>query len=794
MMQPSEKHPPWPPGLSSGPAATLTAAILPVLVTIAVFLGGATQRWSEGIVLGFFGLLLVVRPVRISLGPVLNTAALLFLALALAAFLPARWLSLPPWRIALSKDFGVLLPATISAQPWMTLDSFLLLLAGLAWVYYISTFDAPMRDIRLSARIFAAGIVAISALSIFLYLRHEALPFWHNPAGFGPFPNRNQTGDLFGISALVVLACMEDDFRRRHKRWLLWLPGLGLLIAALVIDLSRSGIIILVIGAAAWLSRFAFRRWGTPGIAIAGSFLLVLFAGLLLFGGETIARFDPRIGNERPVTSDFRWLIFHDTLAMIRSSPWCGLGLGNFESVFALFRQASRGITRSLHPESDWLWVWAEMGWLAVVLLGLAIVVFVRRVFPLKDGTNQRLRYAFLVAALLFALHGCVDVSGHRLGSFLAGTFLLGLAQARPVSCQLSRWSPILFRLLGVLLVVLSAAWIIGWQRMLPIPGQVGLERAKKEILVANRGHRFSDAVSLADRALQWAPLDWQLYYLRAVSRIGLRQDLREALADFRRARFLEPSSYALPFEEGNAWLGWQPTLALTAWREALLRPGADEARLFEKMLDAALDYDIKTLDGLGEVAAARPELTLLYFKRVSPAQFDETMRRVLARDPSLQTFSPSQKRELFALWSRQNPINPMLRALDAHPEWLEFAWAGVARDRASRGEFENAWKLVRQYARPPALPKFAPTDIPIPELERKVYATPGDYAAAYALYRAQVAAGKGEDALATLRHVTEQPGAPAYFDFLEAEAWAEKEEWERAWRAWEKSERIERR
>jgi hypothetical protein len=43
----------------------------------------------------------------------------------------------------------------------------------------------------------------------------------------GLFPNRNQTGDLFGISILIVLGCMQDDFRRGHKRWLFWLLGLG---------------------------------------------------------------------------------------------------------------------------------------------------------------------------------------------------------------------------------------------------------------------------------------------------------------------------------------------------------------------------------------------------------------------------------------------------------------------------------------------------------------------------------------------------------------------------------------
>ena len=250
----------------------------------------------------------------------------------------------------------------------------------------------------------------------------------------------------------------------------------------------------------------------------------MLLAGLLVFGGETIERFHLRLGSEGAVDSDYRWLIFRDAWTMIQSSPWCGLGLGNFESVFALFRDASRGVTRSLHPESDWLWVWAEMGWPAVALLLAAALVFVRRAFPLREGTNQRLRYTALVGAFLFALHGCVDVSGHRLGTFLAGTLLLGLAQFRPLAGGPSRWPPILFRGVGLLLGVVSIVWLVAWRNALPLPGYVGVENVKKAATIANRGHRFEEAIALTERGLAWAPLDWQLYFLRASARIGARQ------------------------------------------------------------------------------------------------------------------------------------------------------------------------------------------------------------------------------------------------------------------------------
>ena len=80
---------------------------------------------------------------------------------------------------------------------------------------------------------------------------------------------------------------------------------------------------------------------------------------------------------------------------------------------------------------------------------------------------------------------------------------------------------------------------------------------------------------------------------------------------------------------------------------------------------------------------------------------------------------------------------------------------------------------------------------VSIPDLEQKVYAKPGDVADGYALYRAQFGAGRTDDALTTVRHFTDRAGAPAYFHFLEAEAWAAKENWERAWQSWERYRRA---
>ncbi len=427
----------------------LATASLPVL---ACFIGGATEKWAEGIIVALLGLLLMVNPPRFSHGPVFHGILLALVAWAAIAFCPAAWFFQPAWRQALVQDFGIAIPATVSPQPWITSGCLLSFLAGLCWLYYVAGGDVEVRAARRQLRIFAIGVIFLAAFSILLYRAHAALPFWHNQRGFGPFPNRNQTATLLGISSVLIVACAHDDIRRGKKRWVFWLAGLAVVIAAIVLNFSRAGIALLVIGSVAWLLVLILRSGSIAKIAIGLSTLLLIVAALLVFGGETFERFHLRGAAGATLGRDFRWLVFHDTLELIRASPWCGIGLGNFQPVFALFRDASLGQTRALHPESDWLWLCAELGWPGVILVLAGFAVLVRRAFPFADGTNQWFRLAALIGALLFALHGLVDVSSHRVGTAFAGIFLLGMTLRRPLPKLASVGLTNSFRVFGLIL------------------------------------------------------------------------------------------------------------------------------------------------------------------------------------------------------------------------------------------------------------------------------------------------------------------------------------------------------
>ncbi|MEP6810036.1 MAG: O-antigen ligase family protein [Chthoniobacterales bacterium] len=759
----------------------IVTALLPVL---ACFLGGATEKWAEGIVVLILGLLLLVAPPRFSLGPVANILLLALLASAAAAFLPAAWFHQPAWRIALTNDFGVTLPVSATAQPWVSAGCFASFLAGVSWFYYISTQRLEGRSIRRQFRIFAGSVTLLAALCIALYLANTALPFWHNPRGFGPFANRNQTANLFGLAAIIVVACGHDDLRLKKIRWIFWLVALGILITALVLNFSRAGLLILIGGIGLWLAILILRSRSAGTIAIGASLLLVLLTAVLLFGGATLERFNLRAPQGLDVPSEFRWLIFQDAFRLMRDSPWCGIGLGNFEPVFAVFRDASVVQRRALHPESDWFWLASEAGWPAVIFLVVSAGFLARRVFPLSEGTAQRIRLAALIAGLFFALHGLVDVGGHRVGTAWAGLFLFGLALRRPGEDRASRSVSAIFRANGVLLIGIGALWLVASYRQMSVPGTLGADNERRLAAAANVGRQYRETIARASEGLAGAPLDWQLYFLRALGEVGGKLSPDLALADFRRARFLEPISMEVPYQEGLAWLPTQPGLAITAWSESLRRARPERQELYGRMLMQADRVNKPVRQTLLELGGGEPDLALVYLERAGGDDFAQGLGRLLAVDPVLATLTPEQRSRLFVLWSERGSAAQLATFMEAHPDMLDFGWRGLAKEKATARDFRAAYEMAQRFGPRPALPQIT-GNTSSEALQRALLGDPNDYLAALALYQQQMQTGKTNDALITVRRLTEKPTAPPYFHFLEAEAWAASGNWERAWTAW---------
>ena len=425
------------------------------------------------------------------------------------------------------------------------------------------------------------------------------------------------------------------------------------------------------------------------------------------------------------------------------------------------------------------------MGFLALPLILVGAVLLTRRVWPLQVGTNQRFRLAALIGALVFALHGLIDVSAHQVGTAYSAMFLFGLSLHRPTQLRTSRTVPWIFRALGTGLLVAGASWTIAWRTMALIPGSVGVRNAKQLATVASRGRNFTEAINLATRALSWAPLDWELYYLRATAEVSQRLSPQIALDDFRRAKFLEPTSYSLPVEEGFVWLrAGHPSLTSAAWAEALHRAGADRRNVFRTIILTASMRDATARTILQKLAFAQPMLALDYLGQLPATEFGDVLTVFLQADPDLKGLTTEEKRELFHVWRERGGLSSLVAAVERHPDWLPLAWRAMASARAAAGDFHSACALMQKFGSETTLPK-PEVGQSLEQLRTRAYQGASNFTAGYSLFREQMSRGQTDEALATARHFIDQPTSPAYFRLLEAQAWAAKEEWQRSWNAW---------
>ena len=186
----------------------------------------------------------------------------------------------------------------------------------------------------------------------------------------------------------------------------------------------------------------------------------------------------------------------------------------------------------------------------------------------------------------------------------------------------------------------------------------------------------------------------------------------------------------------------------------------------------------------LEETGLRQHDLALAYLSRVSGALFNHALTEFLKHDPNLATLTETEKLALFSLWSERGDLEQLAQAVQQHPAWITYAWLGMATYDASEQDFRSAYELTQRFGEAVALPRITST-ASLEELQNRFYASPDNYAVGYSLYREQMQRGRTDDALLTARHFSERPNAPAYFHFLEAQCWAKKQNWERAWTAW---------
>ena len=329
---------------------------------------------------------------RGGLGSLLAALALL----ALAAVAAPMWAGLP-WTLALSAL------GTLAAAALLVVIGAALARSGLA----------PVAFHALCVALLVAGVLGalIGVVQVFA-------PQWADgtliaqisggrAAGNLRQPNHLSSLLLWSLVALVWLSGRECIGR-------LAAPALGgLLLAGIVLSASRTGMLgVLMLGAWGLLDRRLSRRSRALLIALPFVFAL-LWGGLAAWAHSSQHVFGGDAQLAKGDISSSRFAIWSNTLALIASHPWLGVGWGEFNFAWSLTPFPDRPVAFFDHTHNLPLQFAVELGLplalLVLALLGWALWRAFRAGTECADPVSSlTLRAAFLMV-LMMAVHSQLE-------------------------------------------------------------------------------------------------------------------------------------------------------------------------------------------------------------------------------------------------------------------------------------------------------------------------------------------------------------------------------------------------
>jgi len=641
-----------------------------------------------------------------------------FVTLSLAGFLPQSLLPLSPWRSDLH-ELGLDTGRHLFVQPGQSAE----VLAGFAVTAAVALFllghRVPTTGLLRLALGFALGVGTWAAVAM---LRHEPGTL------FGCFPNRNHTATLLAMGSLAGLGCFAQAIRSKNG-WVIALslgPTCLLMWALFGVSESRAGIVLFAAGLLGWITLTGLRYFGgNTGKALV--LILLTVGGVFLIADstakkrltDTIDKLAPsEIGQPPATTSPFsnqttapadppldaRIPIYRDTLAMIRSEPWTGVGPGQFVNVFPQYRAKtiSPNHAQCLHPESSWLKMLAETGWPATLCLAAGVVlVAITSLRRARKGRARFLRIGCIVAALLLCLHCIFDVPGHRIGLAWAAALLLAMAlrapgeSSRQPSATPSRPARLAWRGIGLLILTAGGILLIAQARQTALlPSARALrhmqqakalydadQAAYEEATAAGLEYQppperdpLEAALPQVAQTIRVTPLDPHPHYVRGV--LALHYDNKHEIAReaFAIQRRLIPTRVNLLLEQARAWMIQSPQRRIDLWQEAMHRATTEATRrtddrtiissTYQRILRDAGREDESIAAATLALADGHPELLPLWARNAPTSLLDRELPRLIP--------SPMETRDrqaLFKTWQQRGSRESATEFARSHPD-----------------------------------------------------------------------------------------------------------------------------
>ncbi|MDD4537663.1 MAG: O-antigen ligase family protein [Lentisphaeria bacterium] len=332
---------------------------------------------------------------------------------------------------------------SLSVAPDLTRRYCLYALVVLLLMVLLISYCRGRFHILFTALAIALAVVVQALVAYYPFFFGEALFYWQVDIEpdilFGAFLNRNHFGFMLGMGALLILgllfAAMHSRQRilaksnnRAHKRFMMMIIPLVvawfLVQVSQVFSLSRGAFMGTVPVALVLVSAWLFRPHGYMRSRQGGSRQnLVMAVGVVLCAlfialPEALPRLSERyerLMNDQIVTKDTRFVLWRESLPMLRDYWLCGIGMGNYAQVMTQYESDYTPMTLPINAHNDWLELMLEVGLPVALalytLFALFLLMSFRRLRRQEDSILRWIGFGAFSALVMGMIHELVDYS-----------------------------------------------------------------------------------------------------------------------------------------------------------------------------------------------------------------------------------------------------------------------------------------------------------------------------------------------------------------------------------------------
>jgi len=314
-----------------------------------------------------------------------------------------------------------LLSFSVSVYPYATKVALFELLSFVALLYLIINVLDEEREIFLMVYLLLGIAALISIIGILRSLNSTGIiaSIWKYSA-FSTFTNTSHFSAYIGMFIPISIALLFCEINPNGKLWIVF--AFFLMMMALILSFDKGGIAQIVV---AFFALFLFLGFSGlirhKGERILFASVVILIAIFSLINASEIPHtfsviFTSDFGSSSDPTLWKRWLLWQDTIEMIKTRPLFGYGLGTFQFVYPRF-QNPRLISlfesaRFAHQE--YLQIAAETG-----ILGLgAFLWFLYAFFKIAIRSMRLQRKSVLQGIIVGGVASCCGVLAHNFYEF----------------------------------------------------------------------------------------------------------------------------------------------------------------------------------------------------------------------------------------------------------------------------------------------------------------------------------------------------------------------------------------